>query len=294
MEIKNITIINGDFNMGNSNAPKQSKIKMTLLDLVGKAKLDDAFTLFEQWAYNENKSDIKNSLILLKGRFSSFKRDENLGLVSFSDASRNRAILANSFLELVKEIPEMQNIGVQQNFSHNNNQEEMNLQELIRFLKDYNEGILLETKDTKLTIMRWSSYCLRDLTNIFQKGTKDYEECVSAWDSMHHSINSTLPKSDFDCIIENITTYVEMKKEQIVEAEKPTEMELLRLKAVDSTIDTISDLENYVKYYIESKVGNEKEKLKIDFDEELKNFLSIGNLFGQKIGYRNLKQRWTK
>jgi Effector-associated domain 11 len=294
MEIKNITIINGDFNMGNSNALKQSNIKMTLLDLVGKAKLDDAFTLFEQWAHNENKSDIKNSLILLKGRFSSSKRNENLGLVSFSNASRNRAILANSFLELVKEIPEMQNIGVQQNFSHNNNQEEMNLQELIRFLKDYNEGILLETKDTKLTIMRWSSYCLRDLTNIFQKGTKDYEECVSAWDSMHHSINSTSPKSDFDCIIENITTYVEMKKEQIVEAEKPTKMELLRLKAVDSTIDTIGDLENYVKYYIESKVGNEKEKLKIDFDEDLKNFLSIGNLFGQKIGYRNLKQRWTK
>jgi CHAT domain/Effector-associated domain 11 len=80
-----------------------SNLQSQIQNLVAQAKIGEALDLFAQWAINNN-ADLNNSLILLKGRFSTSKRNENLGLVSFSDAARDRAIIANSVLELTKEI----------------------------------------------------------------------------------------------------------------------------------------------------------------------------------------------
>lgn len=71
--------------------------------LVANAKLEQAIQAFQNWA-NTNNKDLSNQLILLQGRFNSLKRNENLGLLSFSDANRERNILTNSVLSLLEEI----------------------------------------------------------------------------------------------------------------------------------------------------------------------------------------------
>jgi Effector-associated domain 11/CHAT domain len=80
-----------------------NNLQSQIQNLVAQAKIDEALNLFGQWA-EKNNSELYNNVILLKGRFSTSKRNENLGLVSFSDASRDRAIIANSVLELTKQI----------------------------------------------------------------------------------------------------------------------------------------------------------------------------------------------
>ena len=83
----------------NNNNNLQSQIQ----NLVAQAKIEDALDLFAQWA-KTNNADLYNSIILLKGRYNTSKRNENLGMVSFSDAARDRAIISNSILELTKQI----------------------------------------------------------------------------------------------------------------------------------------------------------------------------------------------
>jgi Effector-associated domain 11/CHAT domain len=80
-----------------------SNLQSQIQNLVAQAKIDEALELFGQWA-EKNNAELYNNVILLKGRFNTSKRNENLGLVSFSDASRDRAIIANSVLELSKQI----------------------------------------------------------------------------------------------------------------------------------------------------------------------------------------------
>lgn len=80
-----------------------SNLQSQIQNLVAQAKIDEALELFGQWA-EKNNAELYNNVILLKGRFNTSKRNENLGLVSFSDASRDRAIIANSVLELTKQI----------------------------------------------------------------------------------------------------------------------------------------------------------------------------------------------
>jgi Effector-associated domain 11/CHAT domain len=80
-----------------------SNLQSQIQNLVAQAKIDEALNLFGQWA-EKNNAELYNNVILLKGRFSTSKRNENLGLISFSDASLDRAIIANSVLELSKQI----------------------------------------------------------------------------------------------------------------------------------------------------------------------------------------------
>jgi Effector-associated domain 11/CHAT domain len=74
-------------------------IKNLITNLVANAKLDQALDEFIKWA-SVNDKDLNNQLILTKGRLSSLKRQENLGLLGFSDASRDRAQIANAILEM--------------------------------------------------------------------------------------------------------------------------------------------------------------------------------------------------
>jgi Effector-associated domain 11/CHAT domain len=80
-----------------------SNLQSQIQNLVAQAKIDEALELFGQWA-EKNNAELYNNIILLKGRFNTSKRNENLGLVSFSDAARDRANIANSVLELTKQI----------------------------------------------------------------------------------------------------------------------------------------------------------------------------------------------
>jgi Effector-associated domain 11/CHAT domain len=75
------------------------EIKDTITNLVANAKLDQAIDEFIKWA-SVNDKDLNNQLILTKGRLSGLKRQENLGLLGFSEAARDRAQIANAILEM--------------------------------------------------------------------------------------------------------------------------------------------------------------------------------------------------
>jgi Effector-associated domain 11/CHAT domain len=80
-----------------------NNLQSQIQNLVAQGKIDEALDLFGKWA-STNNAELNNSIILLKGRFTTSKRNENLGLVSFSDAARDRANVANSVLEFTKQI----------------------------------------------------------------------------------------------------------------------------------------------------------------------------------------------
>jgi hypothetical protein len=79
------------------------EIKSIISNLVANAKLDQALEEFIKWA-SENNKDLNNQLLLTKGRLSGLKRQENLGLIGFSEAARDRAQIANAILEMLSEI----------------------------------------------------------------------------------------------------------------------------------------------------------------------------------------------
>lgn len=79
------------------------EIRNTIVNFVANAKLDQALDEFIKWA-NENDKDLNNQLILVKGQLNTLKRQENLGLMNFSDAARDRARIANSVLEMSNQI----------------------------------------------------------------------------------------------------------------------------------------------------------------------------------------------
>jgi hypothetical protein len=78
-------------------------IKETVSNFVANAKLDQALEEFIKWA-GENNKDLNNQLLLTKGRLNGLKRQENLGLIGFSEAARDRAQIANAILEMTNEI----------------------------------------------------------------------------------------------------------------------------------------------------------------------------------------------
>ena len=78
-------------------------IQKKIQDLVAASKLEQAIDEFNNWA-SANDKDLSNQLILIKGQYNALKRNENLGLLSFSDGSRDRARIANSVLELSGQI----------------------------------------------------------------------------------------------------------------------------------------------------------------------------------------------
>lgn len=83
-------------------------IQIEIRDLISNAKLEQAIDKFQAWAA-PNDAELSNQLILLKGRLNSLKRSENLGLLSFSDANRERNILTNSVLSLLEDIDNSRN-----------------------------------------------------------------------------------------------------------------------------------------------------------------------------------------
>jgi hypothetical protein len=93
--------------------------------LVGNAKTDQAIEAFMQWATNYDK-DIYDNLIALKAQLSMLKRNENLGLISFSEAGMNRARINNGILNLLEDADKSNEKGLSYN-SSNSNKSELNI-----------------------------------------------------------------------------------------------------------------------------------------------------------------------
>jgi hypothetical protein len=80
----------------------ENKLKGSIRNLVASAKTDQAIEQFLNWA-NTNNGDLANNLVLLKGQYSNLKRQESLGMVSFSEAGIRRSQISNSVLELLND-----------------------------------------------------------------------------------------------------------------------------------------------------------------------------------------------
>ena len=76
-------------------------VKDQIRNLVSNAKTDQALDAFIQWA-NTSNSDLSNDLIGLKSQFSSLKRNENLGLIAYSEANIKRAQISNGILQILE------------------------------------------------------------------------------------------------------------------------------------------------------------------------------------------------
>lgn len=80
-----------------------NNLQSQIQNLVSQAKIEEALELFGQWA-EKNNAELYNQITLLKGRFSKLKKDEMFNFLDYSEASRERAKITNSVLELTKEI----------------------------------------------------------------------------------------------------------------------------------------------------------------------------------------------
>ena len=76
-------------------------LKDQIRNLVSNAKTEQALEAFIQWA-NTSNSDLSNDLIGVKSQFSSLKRNENLGLISYSEANIKRAQISNGILQILE------------------------------------------------------------------------------------------------------------------------------------------------------------------------------------------------
>ncbi|MBL7813666.1 MAG: hypothetical protein JNL70_01585 [Saprospiraceae bacterium] len=80
-----------------------SALRTQIRDLIGAGKGDKALDLFVNWA-NTSGSDISNDLIGLKAQYSALKRNENLGLISYSEANMRRNQITNGVLTLLEDV----------------------------------------------------------------------------------------------------------------------------------------------------------------------------------------------
>jgi hypothetical protein len=79
-------------------------LKQKLNELIASGRLDKAIELLMEKTSN-TEQDIHNTLILLKSRFSSNERDNNMGILSRSDYQRTNNQLIYSFQQTISNVP---------------------------------------------------------------------------------------------------------------------------------------------------------------------------------------------
>ncbi len=88
-------------------------VKDQISNLVANGKTDKAIDAFIQWA-NVSAPDMVNDLIGLKAQFASLKRNESLGLISFSEAATKRNQITNGVLEMLSSAEDSQVVVIAQ------------------------------------------------------------------------------------------------------------------------------------------------------------------------------------
>lgn len=86
--------------------PSQS-VQSTVNDLIASGKAEEALNTLQAWAKDHNQDAIKDDVILLKSRWSSLKRQERLGMISFSEANIENNKIVNSIIGLSNSIEEL-------------------------------------------------------------------------------------------------------------------------------------------------------------------------------------------
>lgn len=76
-------------------------IQEKVRELVAQNKIEEAINIVLNWATVNNKIDLQQSIVLIKGRYISIKKQENLGLIAYSDALRDQSSIAYALLETI-------------------------------------------------------------------------------------------------------------------------------------------------------------------------------------------------
>lgn len=85
----------------------QSQSLQTIVnDLIASGKAEEALNTLQTWATDHNQDSLKNDVILLKSRWAGLKRQERLGMISFSDANIENNKIVNSIIGLSNSIEE--------------------------------------------------------------------------------------------------------------------------------------------------------------------------------------------
>lgn len=85
---------------------------------------------FLAWARENNDQDMTDALILIQNRYHQVRRQENLGIIQFSDALQQQAIISNSILDFLNKVEAPAPIAV----LPNNGKPEAPQQKVILFL----------------------------------------------------------------------------------------------------------------------------------------------------------------
>jgi hypothetical protein len=83
-----------------------NQTKDQVKNLISKARLDQALTMFSNWAELKGDNDLKNALFLKKGEWTDLKREENLGMITSGDANIRRNKMAASILYMLDDAEE--------------------------------------------------------------------------------------------------------------------------------------------------------------------------------------------
>ena len=86
--------------------PEPEMIPQTLIDevnnLIGKGQTDRALDALIRWAHANNQSQLKSDASIIKSSLETLKRNEMLGMMSFSEAARESAKINYSLMNLLK------------------------------------------------------------------------------------------------------------------------------------------------------------------------------------------------
>ena len=79
-------------------------IKEKVSEEIGKADLDNALRIFSQWAKDHNRPKITQQLVMLKGRLTKVLDQELVGMLTFSEVTREQQVIAYAILNLLNQV----------------------------------------------------------------------------------------------------------------------------------------------------------------------------------------------
>lgn len=264
-------------------------MKDSLRTLISNGKILEAIQALRTYCHQNN---IDNDLDLLSARVNRNNRNQNLGLLSFSEYSvENNKINQAFFYYMDEYLPENITTYKQSNQStQNNSNSSMNIVELKVFIRDFNMYPKSVETATKVKSISQSSY-----NNAFTAMGDDLnlvKEIFQPWDLAIKALNKS--NVDWNDVMENmsyIESYVDMMSDNQELNSQGSEESILRGKVQDGTFD---DLISYINWKIKNtadKVRTAQWQLDLDLDKVEYHKVS-GNLFTKNMKLKNLKSSW--
>lgn len=80
------------------------ELKNRIQSLIANNKIEQAIRELLAWAKNNHNRELEDDLLLIMSRYTQVKRQENLGIIQFSDALQQQAVISNSVLNFLNKL----------------------------------------------------------------------------------------------------------------------------------------------------------------------------------------------